>query len=220
MKKFNEFMEAVLIAKVIPTGDSDAVAPVSPCGCEDKPKDQFSSATDDFMKQMGFEDDQGAQPDDGMVQPTDGVGEAGEIESDSTSNVELTCLGEDGLQIKFNGLTFTLPVDVVDAIKGFSSEAQEDTGEGTEHEENESPAEETAEHAEGGSEETETEAETETEEKDEDEEKKNPFTESKKTGKAVNPWAVCNASTGGKKKDPKKFESCIMDVKKKSPIKK
>jgi len=41
-----------------------------------------------------------------------------------------------------------------------------------------------------------------------------------KKGKAVNPWAICNLSTGGKKKNPEKFESCIMDVKKKHKIKK
>jgi len=31
----------------------------------------------------------------------------------------------------------------------------------------------------------------------------------------VNPWAVCNKSTGGKKKDPAKFENCVQQVKKK-----
>lgn len=34
--------------------------------------------------------------------------------------------------------------------------------------------------------------------------------------KKVNPWAVCNASTGGKKKEPKKFEKCVKGVKKKT----
>lgn len=34
--------------------------------------------------------------------------------------------------------------------------------------------------------------------------------------KKVNPWAVCNASTGGKKKDSKKFEKCVKGVKKKT----
>lgn len=32
--------------------------------------------------------------------------------------------------------------------------------------------------------------------------------------KKTNPWAVCNASTGGKKKNPKKFEKCVKGVKK------
>jgi len=41
----------------------------------------------------------------------------------------------------------------------------------------------------------------------------------KKKGKKVNPWAVCNKSVG-KKKNPEKFERCVMDVKKKHPIKK
>ncbi len=44
-------------------------------------------------------------------------------------------------------------------------------------------------------------------------------TEAKKKGKKVNPWAVCNKSVG-KKEDPEKFERCVMDVKKKHPIKK
>jgi hypothetical protein len=37
----------------------------------------------------------------------------------------------------------------------------------------------------------------------------------KMESKKVNPWAVCNKSTGGKKKDPKKFERCVQDVKNK-----
>lgn len=31
-----------------------------------------------------------------------------------------------------------------------------------------------------------------------------------------NPWAVCNKSTGGKKKNPDKFEKCVHDIKKKN----
>lgn len=33
--------------------------------------------------------------------------------------------------------------------------------------------------------------------------------------KKTNPWAVCNKTTGGKKKDPKKFEKCVKGVKSK-----
>jgi len=43
--------------------------------------------------------------------------------------------------------------------------------------------------------------------------------DAKKKGKAVNPWAVCNKNVG-KKKNPEKFERCVMDVKKKHPVKK
>lgn len=43
--------------------------------------------------------------------------------------------------------------------------------------------------------------------------------EAKKKGKAVNPWAVCN-TTVDKDKDPEKFERCVLEVKKKHPIKK
>lgn len=41
--------------------------------------------------------------------------------------------------------------------------------------------------------------------------------EAKKSGKPVNPWAVCTSSVG--RKDKAKYERCVMDVKKKSPIK-
>lgn len=40
-----------------------------------------------------------------------------------------------------------------------------------------------------------------------------------KTAKKANPWAVCN-KTVGKKKDPEKFERCVMDVKKENKSKK
>ncbi len=36
----------------------------------------------------------------------------------------------------------------------------------------------------------------------------------KMESKEGNPWAICNKSTGGKKKNPRKFESCVKDVKK------
>jgi hypothetical protein len=41
--------------------------------------------------------------------------------------------------------------------------------------------------------------------------------ESKKSGKPVNPWAICTSSVG--REDKAKYERCVMDVKKKSPIK-
>jgi len=53
--------------------------------------------------------------------------------------------------------------------------------------------------------------------------------EAKKSGKPVNPWAICTASIGGKIGDTKRtdwtkdqkerYEKCVKDVKKKSPIK-
>jgi len=45
------------------------------------------------------------------------------------------------------------------------------------------------------------------------------LSEAKKKGKKVNPWAVCH-TTVDKDKDPAKYERCVMDVKKKHPIKK
>ena len=223
MKKFNQFMEAVLVAKIIPVPSSDAVSPVEQCdACGDKPKDMFNAATDDFMKDMGFEGEKevGAEGSEEMIQPTDGVGEAGEIESEGSDGVELTCMGEEGLEVNFNGMKFVLPKNVIEAIKdfeagdGFGHEEGSTEEENEDHEESESPAEEEAEHAEGGSEEDKSEPDEDVDEDDED--KKNPFTEAKK----VNPWAVCNASTGGKKKAGGKFEKCVLDVKKKSGIKK
>lgn len=41
--------------------------------------------------------------------------------------------------------------------------------------------------------------------------------EAKKSGKPVNPWAVCTTSVG--REDKAKYERCVKDVKKKSPIK-
>lgn len=41
--------------------------------------------------------------------------------------------------------------------------------------------------------------------------------EAKKSGKPVNPWAVCTSSVG--REDKAKYERCVKDVKKKSPIK-
>ena len=38
--------------------------------------------------------------------------------------------------------------------------------------------------------------------------------------KKANPWAICNSSTGGKKKNPEKFEKCVKGVKKKTGFKK
>lgn len=53
--------------------------------------------------------------------------------------------------------------------------------------------------------------------------------EAKKSGKPVNPWAICTSSVGGKIGDTKRtdwtkdqkerYEKCVKDVKKKSPIK-
>ena len=217
MKNFNNFMEAIIIAKIAP--QSDAVGEVEQCdACGNEPKDGFNSSADDFMKSMGMEN---GEQGENVIQPTDDVGEQGEIEGESEEgglDIELNCLGEEGLEISFNGLKFVLPREVVEAIKGMDSAegGEGDETEGEEHEEGETHEEEESEHGEGDSDENE---EDETEENEDG--KKNPFTESKKKGKAVNPWAICNKSTGGKKKaGGKKFEDCLMDVKKKNKIKK
>jgi hypothetical protein len=41
--------------------------------------------------------------------------------------------------------------------------------------------------------------------------------EAKKSGKPVNPWAICTTSVG--REDKAKYERCVKDIKKKSPIK-
>ena len=192
MKKFYDFSEA-LILSLKPT--SDAVAPATQA-IEKKPKDMFSTTADNYIKDVIGDEE--------TVQPDDNVGEAGEIGSESSeSNIDLECLGEEGLKIKFNGLEFVLPVDVVEAIKGFKSEGSTEE-EHEEHEENESPEEEESEHNEGGSEENKTE--------EEDEEKKNPFSESEqipivykvKRKSSTNEWVVA-AYVNGKFDEDKSY---------------
>lgn len=193
MKEFYKFSEALLLS-VKPS--SDAVAPAEPCSCQ-KP-DGFTSAANDYVKNVlgGGEE---------TVQPDDNVGETGDIEfsSESSGGVELECMGEDGLKIKLNGMEIVLPKDVVEAIKNYEGSESE---EHKEHEDSETPEEESEEH------ETQPDNEEKTEE---------VATESVKKGKAVNAWAVCNKSTGGQKKVGKsKFERCVKNVKKTDPIKK
>jgi hypothetical protein len=208
MKNFNSYLEQLLVT-ITPQNDT----PVPSDDVEEKPTDMFSTAADDIMKNLGMND---ATDGEDVIQPDDNVGETGEIQGDS--NVELECMGESGMRIKFNGMEMVLPKNVIDAIKSYESESTDEseqhdeaeTETETEHEEHEAqetPEEEQEEHAEG---------ESESEEDDE-----TVKTESVKKGKAVNPWAVCNASTGGKKKAGKeKFERCVQDVKSKHKIKK
>jgi hypothetical protein len=197
MKKFYDFSEALILSL---KPESDVVAPATQC---DKCDDMFSTTANDYIKSI-------TGGDEDVVQPDSDVGETGEIESGSeTSGVELECMGEEGVKVKVNGMEFLLPKMVIDAIKSFESEPHTDTETEEEHEEHE--AEETKE------EEAEEHDEVQSEKEEDDE----TVTESEKKGKAVNPWAVCNRSTGGKKKAGKeKFERCVMDVKKKHKIKK
>jgi hypothetical protein len=151
MKKFNQLCsEALFITTVKP--ESDSAGPVTPTTCPCK-KDNFSQAVDSFM----------GQQDGSEIQPTDGIGETGEIEgeseeSTSSSDVELECT-EDGLRVKFNGIEIVLPTDVVQQIKDHMA-----------HEETETPSEETEEHTDSDSEAEDTEGtEGQTEESEEDE---------------------------------------------------
>jgi len=157
MKKFNQLCtEALFITTVKP--ESDSAGPVTPTTCPCK-KDNFSQAVDSFM----------GQQDGSEIQPTDGIGETGEIEGDSeestsSSNVELECT-EDGLRVKFNGIEIVLPTDVVQQIKDHM-----------EHEATETPEEETEEHTDSEAEDTEGKTEeSEDDDDDDDKDTKEPF---------------------------------------------
>jgi len=152
MKKFNKLCtEALFITSLKP--DSDSAGPVSPTACPCT-KDNFGKAIDDFM----------GSNQDTFSQPTDGIGETGEIEGDSetettTSDVELECT-EDGLRVKFNGVEIVLPKDVIQKIQDH-----------LEHEATETPEEETEEHEESESESEDEDAEVESEDESEEDSK-------------------------------------------------
>jgi hypothetical protein len=148
MKEFNKFVEAILITAQPQSDSAGAVEPSCPC----QQRDMFSQATDKFMDTLNPSDDQ-------EIQPEDGVGETGEIQGDEQSDVELECMGEQGLKVKFNGMEILLPKNVVEQIKEFESGEGEGEGEGSsepeagetqEHEEGETAAEEKSEHEEDG----------------------------------------------------------------------
>jgi hypothetical protein len=141
MKNFNAFSEALLVTL---SPKSDAVAPVEACPCQQK--DMLSQTADDVLKNLGGD----------VVQPTDGIGEYGDIQADGIGeyadgigeyaeegeegDVDLECT-DDGLRVKFNGVEIVLPKNVVEKIKDHM-----------EHEETETPAEEEDEHTENESE--------------------------------------------------------------------
>jgi hypothetical protein len=206
MKKFYNYTEQLLLT-VMPKSDSVGAVDHE---VEEKPTDMFNTSAEEILKNIGGD----------TVQPDDKVGEMGENQSESAGGVEIECMGEEGVKVKFNGLEMLLPPNVVEAIKSHQTEEGSTEEDHEDHEASETPEEEHEEH--------ETEETEENEEKDEDK-KKNPFSESalyvqrlieSKKGKAVNPWAVCNKSTGGKKKSGKeKFEKCVKGVKSKHKVK-
>lgn len=213
MKKFNEFAEHLLITANPP--ESDSVGPVQTQACPCKAKDMLTQTVDDVLGNI-------QQPTDGIGEygqiggdgigdySKDGVGEYGTEEGGEASDVDLECMGEQGLKVKFNDMEILLPKRVIDKIKEFvgaEAEEHEDETESEteEHETEETPEEETEEHK------TED-AEPETEDDDE------PKNESVK-----DPKAVCAASMKiGKKKGKGteaaqakrkgKFEKCVQSV--------
>jgi len=199
MKKFNEFTEALLVTL---KPESDSVAPVEQCPCQQK--DMMSQAADDVMKNLGGD----------VIQPTDGIGEYGDNQADGIGeyadegeegDVDLECT-EDGLRVKFNGIEIVLPKNVIEKIKNH-----------VEHEEGETPAEEETEHEETSSETEDTDDSNdsddimETEDNEEDEDKDKTVTESKKSKKAkkskwVPPWIKNKGKGKDKKEDGKEDE--------------
>lgn len=154
MKKFNQFSEALMVTL---HPKSDAVAPVEACPCQQK--DMLTQTADDVMKNLT-----------GVTQPTDDVGDYGEVQSDGDvadeSGIELEDT-EGGLRVKFNGMELVLPVDVIEKIKAHET-----------HEADETDEEETEEHEESDSEEEDVkddETDSEDESEDEEEEDKDTF---------------------------------------------
>ena len=119
MKDFNKFVEAIFITTQPQSDTAGAVEPSCPC----QQKDMFTKSTDSFMDTLNTDNDQ-------EIQPDDNVGETGEIQADGeTSDVELECMGEQGLKVKYNGMEILLPRNVVDQIKGFEAVEKAEEGE-------------------------------------------------------------------------------------------
>lgn len=197
MKKFNTYAEALLLA-VRP--QSDAVAPVETDEPEEV-KDKMSMAADEVLQNLG-------------IQPDDNVGEYGNIESDSeaidTDGIDLECLGEEGLRVKFNGMEIVLPKNVVEKIRGYS----EEMGETSSEEENETKEHEDSESSEfeaGEQEATSDEDDKKEESENEDDEEK--VEESKKWTKESK-FKICNSKLP-KGTSKEKKERCFKKVEKK-----
>ena len=145
MKKFYNYTEQLMLT-ISPKSDSVGAVDHE---TEEKPTDMFNTAADDIMS--NFSDD--------TVQPDENVGETGENQSESTNGVDLECMGDEGVKVKFNGLEILLPTDVIEAIKSFngadeseSHDENESEESHEEHENEETPEEEAEEHADGESE--------------------------------------------------------------------
>jgi hypothetical protein len=163
MKQFNTLAEALLVTAAKP--ESDSVGSV--CPCQSQPKDMLTQAAEDAMGKMG-----------GVTQPNDDVGEFGEVEGDLGDNMEamdgdgvdVECMGEEGMIVKFSGTAILLPKNVIEKIKAYEPEESEETeGDNSEHEESETTEEE---HEENESESTEKSEEESGDEDEEDDDKK------------------------------------------------
>ena len=127
MTKFDKYAEALMLTTAKP--ESDSTGPVSPCA-----KDGMTQSVEDFMTSKG----------ETMTQPDDDTGEYGSgcSECDSDSDVDIECMGDEGIIVKFAGTAILLPSDVIDAIKSFEGGTEEE-GEGEEGEETNEETEET-----------------------------------------------------------------------------
>ena len=110
MTKFDKYAEALMLTTAKP--ESDSAGSVSPCA-----KDGMTQSVEDFMTSKG----------ETMTQPDDSTGEYGSgcSEGDTESDVDIECMGDEGIIVKFSGTAILLPSDVVEAVKSFESGGEE-----------------------------------------------------------------------------------------------
>ena len=167
MKNFNKFAEALLVTSQ--ESESDSVGPVEgqECGsCGPAPQDMLTQAAEETMGSLGD-----------TMQPTDYTGGGGDIdaEGEDGSDVDIECLGEEGVIVKFNGTAILLPKNVYQKIKDYnidefiekvkSVKDGEEEGEEGESDDSES-SKDSDDSSESESEESETSEESESEESD------------------------------------------------------
>ena len=77
MKNFNTFVEALILTTVKP--ESDSVAPVKQCGCDN---DNFTKVANDYL---GGEEQGGGEE---VIQPDSDIGETGQEQEESGCKIE------------------------------------------------------------------------------------------------------------------------------------
>ena len=218
--KFDEYTESVYKLIQIPDTEagSDAVGAVTPA--QAPAGDLFTQAADRIIAQLGLnkgsEDFDKAEPVE-----TDSEGEEaseGEEESSEDDELEITH-AVDGIKISGDGIEFHLSGVIVNKIRELFNDGPKEEADTEGETESEDAESDTAEDLldSGDTEEKEEDKEDETK-KESIETSDENITEAKKSGKKVNPWAVCTAKVG--RDDKEKYERCVMGVKAKHNIKK